>query len=588
MPIARTFSAIARRSTLAAMRRCSGLYIVLLLFSLAVAFINPVRQMMFGDDWAYGLTTRHLLATGEYRLHDWATANMPVQIYWAALLAQVFGYSFVVLRFSTLLLFLVGLIALYWMLRDSGVKDNDASLLTLGLLSSPLVLLLSFTFQSDVQFLSWQILALWLYSRALQQQDYRLMALGSIAAFAAVGTRQFGVALVAGLFATWLLLERGQRLRKAPLYMIGLGLPLLMTLWQLSDGLARPRFFQRVRLAEQLNYLRDLLGFAAELLWRPAAILQYLGLYLLPLTAVLLAALLNGWWTSNGQNGQGIKGSYRLGTSARWLLAAFTAYITAGFCYGYFVVLPGILMPSLPWLLSSRQLLPLSFKWHLAVTLVTGGFAVGFGCLLSQRYLEGRAGRVLLGAECFLLLSGLALLGLQLLYVQFYDVYLIQFLPFAVVVLGKTLPSWPRWCKALTAVLCVAMLLVSSLWTRGILAYTEASWRAADLARSAGAAPQDVAGNMTWSCYYGAFDEWIADIGGTDVATRYSGSNRMHFAFFDFLHKRERRAQYALRPLGRPIPDNSWQFVGTVEYRDAWLRRRNIYVLVRQTRKESQ
>ena len=570
------------------MRRCSGLYMVLLLFFLVVTFINPVRQMMFGDDWAYALTTRHLLVTGEYRLHDWATANMPVQIYWAALLAQAFGYSFVVLRFSTLLLFFVGLIALYWMLRDSGVKDNEASLLTLGLLSSPLVLLLSFTFQSDVQFLSWQILALWLYSRALQQQDYRLMALGSIAAFAAIGTRQFGVALVAGLFATWLSLERGQRLRKAPLYMIGLGLPLLMTLWQLNDGLARPRFYQRVRLAEQLTYLRDLLHFTAELLWRPAVILNYLGLYLLPLTPVLVAALLYGWSPSDGDNGQGTKGSYCLGSSARWLLATFTAYITVEFCYGYFVELPGILMPSLPWLLSARGLLPLDLKWRLAVTVVTGCFAVGFGCFLSERCFASRAGRVLAHAEWFLLLSGVALLSVQLLYVQFYDAYLIQFLLFAIVALGKAFPLWPRWCKALTAVLCVVMLLGSSLWTRGILASREASWQAAELARSAGAVPQDVSGNITWSCYQGAFDEWIADVGGLDAATKFSGSNRLHLAFFDFVHKRDRSARYALSPPVEGTSDKSWKLLRTVEYRDTWLRRRNIYVLVRETRKESQ
>ena len=85
------FSVISKRSVLTAVSKCPGLWFLLLLFVLAVAFINPVREMMFGDDWAYGLTTEHLLATGEYRLHDWATANMPVQIYWAALLAHVFG-----------------------------------------------------------------------------------------------------------------------------------------------------------------------------------------------------------------------------------------------------------------------------------------------------------------------------------------------------------------------------------------------------------------------------------------------------------------------------------------------------------------
>ena len=116
-----------------------GLCLLLLLFPLIVAFVDPVRETMTGDDgWAYALTVRHLLTTGEYRLHDWAAANMPMQIYWGALLADVFGYSFTVLRFATLILALVGLISLYFLLRDFGTNDFEASLLTIVVLSSPL------------------------------------------------------------------------------------------------------------------------------------------------------------------------------------------------------------------------------------------------------------------------------------------------------------------------------------------------------------------------------------------------------------------------------------------------------------------
>jgi len=180
-------------STLVVMRKCAGLLLLLLFFFLVVAFVNPLRQVMIQDDWSYALTVRHLLTTGEYKLHDWAAANMPVQIYWAALLTRVFGYTFPVLHCSTLVLLLIGLIALYWLLRNSGVSDAESTLLTLAVLSSPALLLLSFTFQTDVQFLGWQILALLFYTRGLTRQSHLLMALGSITASAAIGTWQFGV-----------------------------------------------------------------------------------------------------------------------------------------------------------------------------------------------------------------------------------------------------------------------------------------------------------------------------------------------------------------------------------------------------------
>ena len=200
---------------------------------------------------------------------------------------QVFGYSFIVLRCSTVILLFTGLLALYRILRDFGVGEGESGLLTLTVLSSPAVLFLSFTFQTDVQFLGWQVLALWLYSRALRRENYGYMALASLAAFAAVGTRQFGAALVAGLATTYLIFEQ-ERLRKASLYFVGLALPLLMTLWQFSSGINRPTFSQKVRLAEQLAYLHHVSHLLGDFLWRPTVILQYVGLFLFPLLPVLV------------------------------------------------------------------------------------------------------------------------------------------------------------------------------------------------------------------------------------------------------------------------------------------------------------
>ena len=55
---------------------CHGLVLLVLVALLAIGFIGPVREAAFGDEWAYCLTVRHLALSGEYRLHDWAAANM--------------------------------------------------------------------------------------------------------------------------------------------------------------------------------------------------------------------------------------------------------------------------------------------------------------------------------------------------------------------------------------------------------------------------------------------------------------------------------------------------------------------------------
>src|SRR5258708_26209721 len=133
---------------------------------------------------------------------------MPVQILFGAALAKIFGYSLGILRVSTLIIFSFGLAAFYRLLRDFGSSDKIAGLFTLGLLCSPSVLLFSFSFMTDVQFMSWMIIALWLYAKALRFNDLWWMFLASMTSAAALGTRQFCVALIAGLCIVWALQYR--------------------------------------------------------------------------------------------------------------------------------------------------------------------------------------------------------------------------------------------------------------------------------------------------------------------------------------------------------------------------------------------
>ena len=478
-------SGVRKRSTVAVMRKCAGLLLLLFCFFLVVAFVNPMRETAIADDWAYASTVRHLIATGQYQLNDWSAANMPVQIYWAASLAKFFGYTLSVLRLSTLALLLVALISLYCMLRDFDVPTEEGSLLTAAMAVSPPVFCLSFTFQTDVQFLGWQILALWLYSRALRRNSHFFMIGGALAAAAAVGTRQFGVALVASLVAVWLLVER-QRLRKAPFYLTGLGLPLLATAWQFGFGINGPTFSQKVRLTEQWVYMSDLPRLIGDFFWRPAVILQYLALYLVP-ALPLVAVLAKRTW----QKDQAEQRSENLVSTKPWLWPlAWMIYLGAAVCFGYFFYLRHVLMPYLAWLLPNNQTADFGFKNHLILTLLTASFAAALGWLLSGLFLSIQHWHKVSRSEAFVVFAGLGLLGVQLVYAQFYDVYLIQFLPFVLLALGLMCPRWPTWLKVTIGAMSAVALLISSLWTRGNLERAEANWRAAEIAHSTGAAPQ--------------------------------------------------------------------------------------------------
>lgn len=375
----------ANRATLAPARRCPGLLLLMLLCLLMVGFVDPFRESVADDDWSYALTVRHLLETGEYRLNAWAAANMPVQIYWGAALAKVFGYSFTTLRFSTLILTFFGLLAFYNLLRDFGSSDTEASLLTLALLASPRLLYLSFSFMTDMQFLSWLNIAFLLYARAIRRHSYTVMALASIAGTGAIGTRQFGVALPMGLVAAWLL--NRHRWPNTSIQAVGLALPLLAAVWQISAGLLTPTFTQRVRLAEQLAYQHDLLGMIIQLFWRPIVILQYLGLFLLPLLPLCALLILDRWRARNevGEGSTGAKPKRKAPDRRRSRLAAWLLYVAIVVGYGYSE--RGILFPSingyyLSFLLQKGPVITIP------LTCVTTIFAALVGWIVAERYLD--------------------------------------------------------------------------------------------------------------------------------------------------------------------------------------------------------
>src|ERR1700722_8759029 len=253
-----------------------GLLILALL--LAIIVINPFREMLPDDDgWAYARSVQHLVATGKYRLDPWAAANMPVQIYLAAGLSKLAGYSLRLLRFTTFALLVVGLGSLYALLREIYSARGVASVLTLGLLASPLVLMLAFTFMSDIQFLGWLLLSLWLYVRGIRHKSARDMFLGSLASACAIGTRQFGIAIIIGLVLSWLLSRESRP--SIRFVFAGLLIPVLAAGAQLYVGARAPGFTQAYRLIEEHHRLAQPASvLLKDVFWRCSVILQYVGM----------------------------------------------------------------------------------------------------------------------------------------------------------------------------------------------------------------------------------------------------------------------------------------------------------------------
>ena len=585
------------------------------LSALCVLYVNPLRETAVFDDWAYAWTVRNWLATGEYRLHDWLSANMPFQATWGALFCHIGGFSFSVLRISTLALVVPGMIAFFHLAREHGLAQVSAGLLTLGLMASPLVVRLGFSFMTDVPFLMLVSMAVLLYTRAIRLHSLGWMLAASGAASAAVLTRQFGIALIAGLFCVWIFHETERR--RPLLYLAGAMLPSLAGAWQVYSGLAHPNWFANNARLAQAEYFAAPLTVAWNALLRVSPTLHYLVLFSAPLVLVGLLSLVRANFSFGAKTHKALRvlllaggatgvAAALIGLCAHWLGLSSTAALHykkvslaaagLGLSFGCCTLL--LRLPSTWILLPARNRDRLSWP-----QLVLIGAALG--CLLFMLWYSGKwfmpywgwcggllakrglAFRVLLllftisgalvllrvfgyrywvdwrklsVAERYLDVASAFLLIEHLVFYQIGDEYLLGLLPWLLIVLGRHLAPWLMGFRTVAGMACVAMLVVSSAWTRTELAAEEAAWRGAELARQHGVPAEKIAAQWTWLSYY-RFPDYLQETG-------FAPQSDLDDFFQRWLPRQNQDAEYSSGWIPPSAVPTEWEVFARFRYRD--------------------
>src|SRR5262245_31922451 len=89
------------------------LLIIFGFFAFSCLLVSPLRDVPIVDDWTYAWSVEQLLKTGRLAVLDWS-AHYPIfQVLWGVLFSALFGFSFGILRLSTVLLAIFGCAALY-------------------------------------------------------------------------------------------------------------------------------------------------------------------------------------------------------------------------------------------------------------------------------------------------------------------------------------------------------------------------------------------------------------------------------------------------------------------------------------------
>jgi hypothetical protein len=127
-----------------------NILICLLLLLISVMATHPVLEMGVDDDWSYNQMCRYFAGTGHIRYNGWCQMPLVPQLLWGAAFVKLFGFSFLILRISTVLLTASLVPVVYFMGRSSGLEPRFALFATLTTILSPLFVPLEVSFMSDV------------------------------------------------------------------------------------------------------------------------------------------------------------------------------------------------------------------------------------------------------------------------------------------------------------------------------------------------------------------------------------------------------------------------------------------------------
>lgn len=169
------------------------------LWILAAFAIGIHGEFPLNDDWAHAKAVEIYLKTGEITRLHWTWIPLISHTVIGGAFCKVLGYSFQTLRICSLSMGWIGLLGTYALCRQFGASARLGTFATLLVAFNPLYFNLSYTFMTEIPFTALVVWSVLLSLRAIRSNSALWLAGGTCLAIAATLSRQFGLAVPAGL-----------------------------------------------------------------------------------------------------------------------------------------------------------------------------------------------------------------------------------------------------------------------------------------------------------------------------------------------------------------------------------------------------
>lgn len=176
--------------------------LLLCIFLAAESIVHPFGNYPLNDDWSYGKSVLVLLKEGNIFIGSWCAMTLASHVVWGFLFVKVFGFSFVVLRFSTMVSTLIGIWILFRLSHELSKRKAVAFIICLAVMFNPMYFNLSNTFMTDVNFNTWMLVCVWWAFRFFKSNQFIYLIGVFVMSLVLILNRQFGLVLpVAFAFA---------------------------------------------------------------------------------------------------------------------------------------------------------------------------------------------------------------------------------------------------------------------------------------------------------------------------------------------------------------------------------------------------